>query len=268
MYLGAVLTARALYTLGIRGIEDGREISENVVCGAISRVLSAKSQWADILACAANPELTVVLSNTTEVGIVADAKLHPLDELNTFDKAMAWLERHLAEDLLGTTDLTVYDIARRVGYQSEEAFSRAEEAAGIKAPPVGKAFVSVRDADKPRVLDVARLLIERGFSLVATTGTSAYLGEQGIACQQINKVIEGRPHIVDLIKNGEIVYIVNTTEGKAAIADSFSIRREALQHRVTYSTTIPGARALIQAIDSRNHPRVWSLQELHKELQG
>ena len=155
-----------------------------------------------------------------------------------------------------------------IGRTFEEAFSRAEEAASIKAPPVGKAFVSVRDADKPRVLDVARLLIERGFSLVATTGTATYLGEQGIACEQINKVIEGRPHIVDLIKNGEIVYIVNTTEGKAAIADSFSIRREALQHRVTYSTTIPGARALIQAIDSRNHPRVWSLQELHKELHG
>jgi len=155
-----------------------------------------------------------------------------------------------------------------VGRTFEEAFSRAEEAASIKAPPVGKAFVSVRDADKVRVLDVARLLIERGFSLVATTGTSAYLREQGIECQQINKVIEGRPHIVDLIKNGEIVYIVNTTEGKQAIADSFSIRREALQHRVTYSTTIPGARALIHSIDSRNHPRVWSLQELHKELHG
>ena len=155
-----------------------------------------------------------------------------------------------------------------VGRTFEDAFGRAEEAASIKAPPVGKAFVSVRDGDKPRVLDVARLLIERGFSLVATTGTARYLAEQGIACQQINKVIEGRPHIVDLIKNGEIVYIVNTTEGKAAIADSFSIRREALQHRVTYSTTVPGARALIQAIDSRNHPRVWSLQELHKEIHG
>jgi carbamoyl-phosphate synthase large subunit len=81
-------------------------------------------------------------------------------------------------------------------------------------------------------------------------------------------VIEGRPHIVDLIKNGEITYIVNTTEGKQAIADSFSIRREALQHRLTYSTTIPGARALIQAIDTRNHPRVWSLQELHAELRS
>ncbi len=155
-----------------------------------------------------------------------------------------------------------------VGRTFEEAFGRAEEAANIKAPPVGKVFISVRDGDKPRVLDVAKLLISRGYSLVATSGTARYLGEQGITCEQINKVIEGRPHIVDLIKNGDIVYIVNTTEGKAAIADSFSIRREALQHRVTYSTTIPGARALIQAIDTRNHPRVWSLQELHKELQG
>ena len=155
-----------------------------------------------------------------------------------------------------------------VGRTFADAFGRAEEAAGIKAPPVGKAFVSVRDGDKPRVLDVARLLVDRGFSLVATGGTARYLREQGLECEMINKVIEGRPHIVDLIKNGEIVYIVNTTEGKTAIADSFSIRREALQHRLVYSTTIPGARALIQAIDSRNHPRVWSLQELHRELHG
>jgi carbamoyl-phosphate synthase large subunit len=155
-----------------------------------------------------------------------------------------------------------------VGRTFPDAFGRAEEAASIKAPPVGKAFVSVRDADKTRVLDVAKLLVERGFSLVATRGTAEYLRAQGLACERINKVAEGRPHVVDLIKNGEIAYIINTTEGKAAIADSYSIRREALQHRLTYSTTIPGARALIQAIDSRNHPRVWSLQELHKELHG
>jgi carbamoyl-phosphate synthase large subunit len=103
---------------------------------------------------------------------------------------------------------------------------------------------------------------------VATSGTASYLAEHGVVCERINKVLEGRPHIVDLIKNGEIVYIINTTEGKQAIADSFSIRREALQHRLTYSTTIPGARALIQAIDTRNDVRVWSLQELHKELHG
>jgi carbamoyl-phosphate synthase large subunit len=155
-----------------------------------------------------------------------------------------------------------------VGRTFADAFGRAEEAANIKAPKPGKVFISVRDGDKSRVLDVAKSLIERGCSLVATSGTARFFNEQGVACERINKVIEGRPHVVDLIKNGEIVYIINTTEGKQAIADSFSIRREALQHRLTYSTTIPGARALIQAIDTRNDARVWSLQELHKELHG
>ncbi|MFT3806476.1 carbamoyl-phosphate synthase large subunit [Arenimonas sp.] len=155
-----------------------------------------------------------------------------------------------------------------VGRTFADAFGRAEEAANIKAPPVGKVFVSVREADKPRVVDVARLLLDRGYSLVATSGTAAYLREQGLPCERINKVLEGRPHVVDLIKNGEISYIVNTTEGKQAIADSFSIRREALQHRITYSTTVPGARALIHAIETRDNPRVWSLQELHKEVHG
>jgi carbamoyl-phosphate synthase large subunit len=155
-----------------------------------------------------------------------------------------------------------------VGRTFADAFGRAEEAANIKAPKPGKVFISVRDGDKSRVLDVARSLIERGCTLVATSGTARFFNEQGVACERINKVIEGRPHVVDLIKNGEIVYIINTTEGKQAIADSFSIRREALQHRLTYSTTIPGARALIQAIDTRNDVRVWSLQELHKELHG
>jgi len=155
-----------------------------------------------------------------------------------------------------------------VGRTFAEAFGRAEEAANIKAPMPGKAFVSVRDPDKQRLLPVAQDLIERGYTLVATEGTAKFLQGQGIACERVNKVIEGRPHIVDLIKNGEICYIVNTTEGKQAIADSFSIRREALQHRVTYSTTIPGARALIRGTDTRGNARVWSLQELHKELHG
>jgi carbamoyl-phosphate synthase large subunit len=153
-----------------------------------------------------------------------------------------------------------------VGRTFADAFGRAEEAANIRAPQPGKVFVSVRDADKPRVLDVARSLLDRGCTLVATGGTADYLNAQGVECERVNKVLEGRPHIVDLIKNGEIVYIINTTEGKQAIADSFSIRREALQHRVTYSTTVPGARALIKAIDTRHDPRVWSLQELHQEL--
>ncbi|KZC18353.1 carbamoyl phosphate synthase large subunit [Rhodanobacter sp. FW510-R12] len=153
-----------------------------------------------------------------------------------------------------------------VGRSFGAAFARGHDAAGIKTPPQGKVFVSVRDADKDRLLPVAQEVLKRGFSLVATSGTAAYLAAHGVACERINKVIEGRPHIVDLIKNGEIVYIVNTTEGKQAIADSFSIRREALQQRVTYSTTVAGARALVHSLDFHGSEDVHSLQELHKEL--
>ena len=155
-----------------------------------------------------------------------------------------------------------------VGPSFGEAFARGHEAANIKPPRVGKAFVSVRDPDKRRVLDVANDLIRRGYALVATGGTRAFLVAQGLECEHINKVIEGRPHIVDLIKNGEIVYIVNTTEGKQAIADSFSIRRQALQSGVTYSTTIAGARALLHSLDHRGDGAVRSLQELHAQLRS
>lgn len=154
-----------------------------------------------------------------------------------------------------------------VGRSFGAAFARAEEAASIRAPKSGTAFVSVRDPDKKRVLPVAQELIRRGFRIVATRGTAQWLQDNGIECSIVNKVIEGRPHVVDLIKNGEITYIVNTTEGKQAISDSFSIRREALQHRVTYSTTIAGAKALLHSLDFRDSGPVWSLQELHKELQ-
>jgi carbamoyl-phosphate synthase large subunit len=153
-----------------------------------------------------------------------------------------------------------------VGRSFGEAFARAHEAAGIQPPSLGKAFLSVRESDKPRLVAIAGDLLRRGFGLVATSGTCAYLSEHGIVCERINKVIEGRPHIVDLIKNREIVFIVNTTEGKQAIADSFSIRRQALQQRITYSTTISGARALLHSLDFRENESVYSLQELHREL--
>jgi carbamoyl-phosphate synthase large subunit len=153
-----------------------------------------------------------------------------------------------------------------VGRSFGAAFARAQEAASIRVPPRGKAFVSVRDPDKLRLLPVAELLVKQGYSLIATAGTAAFLGEKGYTCEIVNKVAEGRPHVVDLIKNGEIVYIVNTTEGRQAIADSFSIRREALQHRVTYSTTISGARALLHSLEYRGSGGVLSLQELHEEL--
>ena len=153
-----------------------------------------------------------------------------------------------------------------VGASFGLAFARAEQAAGIRAPSPGKAFISVRDPDKARAEGVARQLLERGFTLIATRGTADFLRGCGIDCEVINKVAEGRPHIVDAIKNGEIAYIVNTTEGRQAIADSFSIRREALQHRVTYSTTVAGARALLHSLAYREEGGVQSLQELHAAL--
>jgi carbamoyl-phosphate synthase large subunit len=154
-----------------------------------------------------------------------------------------------------------------VGRNFGAAIARAHEAAGIRALPAsGKVFVSVRDPDKQRLLPVAREIVRQGYALVATQGTGAFLKANGVDCDIVNKVIEGRPHVVDLIKNGEIAYIVNTTEGRQAIADSFSIRREALQHRVTYSTTIAGARALLQSLEYRGTGPVWSLQELHATI--
>jgi carbamoyl-phosphate synthase large subunit len=125
----------------------------------------------------------------------------------------------------------------------------------------------VRDADKTVLLPIARELIGRGFQLVATRGTSEFLASQGIECETVNKVMEGRPHIVDLIKNNEINFIVNTTEGRQAISDSFSIRREALQRKVSYSTTIAGGQATLRALDHEDDYTVQSLQQLHRGLE-
>ncbi len=153
--------------------------------------------------------------------------------------------------------------AMGVGRSFGSAVARAQQGVNINIKHSGRVFLSVRDADKERLLPVARELVERGFSLVATQGTWKTLVENGIECDYVNKVIQGRPHIVDLIKNDEIDYIVNTTEGRQAISDSFSIRREALQRKVNYSTTIAGARATLRALDHWHERGVRSLEELH-----
>ncbi|WP_376690885.1 carbamoyl-phosphate synthase large subunit [Wenzhouxiangella sp. EGI_FJ10409] len=154
--------------------------------------------------------------------------------------------------------------AMGVGRSFGSAVARAQQGVGINVKFSGRVFLSVRDADKERLLPVARELVERGFTLIATQGTWQHLVENGIECDYVNKVIQGRPHIVDLIKNDEIDYIVNTTEGRQAIADSFSIRREALQRKVNYSTTIAGARATLRAMDHWHERGVRSLSELHE----
>ena len=133
------------------------------------------------------------------------------------------------------------------------AFAKSQLGAGLKLPVSGKVFVSLRDADKDRILGSMRDLLEMGFGIVATRGTMRHFSEHGIACTQINKVHEGRPHIVDLMKNGEIGIVFNTTDGANALADSKDIRRTALLNHIPYYTTISGAIAVTKAIRALKH---------------
>ena len=133
-------------------------------------------------------------------------------------------------------------------------------------PRAGRAFISVRERDKPGAVELARKLVARGFEIVATEGTAKLITAGGVACRTVNKVREGRPHCVDMIKNGEIALIVNTTEGKQAVRESHSIRREAVQRRVTYYTTLAAALATCEALDSLDQVEVNRLQDLHQEL--
>jgi carbamoyl-phosphate synthase large subunit len=128
------------------------------------------------------------------------------------------------------------------------AFAKSQIGGGSRLPREGTVFVSVRDADKPRVLEAIRLLVSLGFGIIATSGTQRYLAEQGVPASKINKVLEGRPHIVDAIKNGGVQLVFNTTEGAPALADSVSLRRAALLHKVPYYTTLSGAVAAAQGI--------------------
>jgi carbamoyl-phosphate synthase large subunit len=128
------------------------------------------------------------------------------------------------------------------------AFAKSQIGGGSRLPREGTVFVSVRDADKPRVLEAVRLLVSLGFRIIATSGTQRYLAEQGLPASRINKVLEGRPHIVDAIANGGVQLVFNTTEGATALADSRSLRRAALLHKVPYYTTLSGAVAAAQGI--------------------
>jgi carbamoyl-phosphate synthase large subunit len=154
-----------------------------------------------------------------------------------------------------------------VGESFAEAFIKSQLAAGVRLPAGGKAFISVRNADKPRVVEIARNLANLGFALLATRGTAAALAEAGLQVTPVNKVAEGRPHIVDMIKNGEISLIVNTVDEKrSTVQDSYSIRRSALQGRVTYFTTVAGARAACTGMQHMQELKVYSVQELHARL--
>jgi len=130
------------------------------------------------------------------------------------------------------------------------AFAKSQLGGGTHVPTSGTVFVSVRDGDKPRAAAIARQMADLGFQIIATGGTARFLAAQGVACEKINKVLEGRPHIVDAIKNGDVQLVFNTTEGAQALADSRSLRRAALLHKVPYYTTLAGAHAAARGIDA------------------
>ena len=153
-----------------------------------------------------------------------------------------------------------------VGATFAEAFLKSQLGASTKLPEGGRAFISVRKEDYNKVVEIAQALHELGFSLVATKGTAAGLTASGLKVDSVNKVAEGRPHIVDMIKNGDISFIVNVTEDKRAVADSYEIRRSALQNKVTYYTTLAGAKAACIGMAHMQELQVESIQNLHKQL--
>ncbi|MDT8406302.1 MAG: carbamoyl-phosphate synthase large subunit [Methylococcales bacterium] len=154
-----------------------------------------------------------------------------------------------------------------VGATFAEAFAKSQRGAGINLDSSGKVLISIRDADKPKLPEIARILVSKDYQIAATSGTAHVLHEAGIPCEEVFKVNEGRPNTVDLIKNGQVQLIINTTEGAKAIADSFTIRREALQHRVAYYTTMAGARAACLALGENTAGTVISIQALHQQLE-
>src|SRR5690606_26548646 len=154
-----------------------------------------------------------------------------------------------------------------VGVSFGEAFVKSQLGAGVRLPDSGTVFISVRNADKPKAGVLARQLHEMGFSLVATKGTAAAIAASGVPVAAVHKVQEGRPHVVDLLKNGEVSLVFNTVEEKrGAIVDSRAIRTTALAQRVTYFTTIAGAIAAVQGMRTMRELEVYSLQELHERL--
>jgi len=153
-----------------------------------------------------------------------------------------------------------------VGKTFGEAFAKSQRAAGVSLNESGKVLISIRDNDKSKVADIAKMLVDKKYEIVATNGTAKFIRAAGIPCEVVYKVNEGRPNAVDMIKNDQIQLIINTTEGKTAISDSFAMRREALQHRVAYYTTMAGARAACYALGELEAGDVNCLQDLHNSL--
>jgi carbamoyl-phosphate synthase large subunit len=147
------------------------------------------------------------------------------------------------------------------------AYAKAQASSNNKLPISGKIVISIRDKDKPGICDIVSRLYAAGFTVIATRGTAKFLNDKGHDVEMINKVTEGRPHIVDLIKNREVTFVINTVSGAQAQKDSLSIRRSALQYGIPYTTTVSGARAVVTAIEQLRKKKIniRSIQEYHRQ---
>ena len=197
---------------------------------------------------------------------LADQKIKPVERPGYYsvkESVFPFIKFPGVDTLLGPEMKSTGEVMG-VGKSFGEAFNKATLATGEKIPHFGLAFISVRDIDKPEALELAKQLDAVGFSLCATHGTAKVLVDAGLECAGINKVREGQPHVVDMLKNHEIDLIINTTEGKRTIADSYSIRRTALQYKVFYLTTIAAAKATVHTMQGKVSDKVYCLQELHR----
>ena len=214
------------------------------------------------LALAKVAALCMVGRSLREQGVAAGI-LRPKTGYFTIKEAVFPFAKFAGVDPLLGPEMRSTGEVMGIGYSFGEAFGKAQNAAGNQLPTQGAALVSVRDADKLAAVQIAHSLVALGFEILATSGTVQALRNAGIGCKFAYKVKEGkRPHIVDKIKSGELALIVNTTEGRQAIIDSATIRREAVESKVCYTTTVSGARAIIEALSCEQN-RVYSLEDLH-----
>tara|TARA_B100001250_G_scaffold160001_1_gene137414 strand:+ start:11135 stop:14353 length:3219 start_codon:yes stop_codon:yes gene_type:complete len=191
------------------------------------------------------------------------SKLRPLEYFSVKESVFPFIKFPDADPILGPEMKSTGEVMG-TGATFGEAYYKAQLASGVDVPTKGTVFISVRKRDKDAAIQLADSLIKRGFNIVATGGTADIINQAGFSCKRVNKVREGRPHIVDMIKNNEIAMIVNTTEGKQAILESRSIRAEAVRYKITYYTTIAAAKLTCEAIDYDNNFDVNCLQELHE----
>ena len=198
-----------------------------------------------------------------ELGITAEAQINHVavkEAVFPFDK-FPGVDTILGPEMKSTGE--VMGIDNDFG----RAYAKAQAASNNKLPQAGKIVISIRDKDKPGICDLVSRLYAAGFTVIATKGTAAFLNEKGHMVEVINKVTEGRPHIVDLIKNKEVVFVINTVSGAQAKMDSMSIRRSALQYGVPYTTTVSGAKAVVTAIEQLQKKKIniKSIQEYHRD---